>query len=134
MASSPSLVKDSLRAKINFKQDQDTDECINLNIINMINNINCGVKMLCIHRKQCNHYIQKGMEEWCKLHNVDTNFSPLLIISNGMRNKMHMFLIQHLFISSSLHFKCLVFAFYLPYYILTACSQCSKYRLFYKTL
>lgn len=108
----------------------------------MINNINCGVKMLCVHRKQYHHYIQKGMEEWCKLHSVDTNFSPLLLISmssissvyHGMSNKMYMFLTQPLFISSSLHFKCLIFAIYLPYYILTVCSQCSKYRLFYKTL
>lgn len=133
MASSPSLVKDSPRAKINFKQDQETDEYINLNIINIINNINPLLKMLNVHRTQCRHYMQNGIEEWCKLQNVDTNSSPLLIISNGMSNKMYMFQIQPLFISS-LHFKCLVFAIYLPYYILTVCSQCSKYRLFHKTL
>lgn len=89
--------------------------------------------MLNVHRKQYHHYMQNGMEEWCKLHNVDTNFSPLLIISNGMSNKMYMFLIQSLFILS-LHFKCLVFAMYLPYYILTVWPQCSKYHLFHKTL
>lgn len=96
MASSPSLVKDSLRAKINFKQGQDTDEYINLNIIDIINNINPLLKMLFAHRKQYQHYIQKGTENWCKLHNVDTNFSSLLIITNGMSNKMCKFLIQPL--------------------------------------